>query len=1644
MLHDVLGILSKHGYSFNDVTIENCKDLSNANGFSFSSFEIKRGLVYRIYCINEHDKNNVYNKIADNKDAFKEYLEEYTHISYCSENHLNSLQIYIHQVKQTISLKSFLLNNSDDNYQLQSIYACFVSFYNVISQHHISLVEPNPETIALNTERKITIDNLDYFRITEISGNNLEFKVDYSLYLNSIWLLTFLRVANDKPELLKDKIFLEMENGMLDGFLTEQVVPYLKNKEYRLLFSLITCIQQNKAVEIEIDSSNSFNTQFTADEWQKAKLVANGWYSPDGSRFYGVRVQECTPRYSFQRFRSVPTSITLDGENLSIICNHAFRECNYLEDVSIPEGVSTIGEDAFFGVKHIERINFPETLKAICRNPFEGVIVDELNNLSPYFIATRYALYSKGLHRLISFYGDTEDFLVPNQTKIIGEQAFANNKSIVEVSIGESVIEIRDEAFYLCPKLKKVTLPKSLKRIGERAFFQLDIKHDYDLDDNQESFEPSLEELRIPSNVEYIGRAAFNGIRKIENDSPYFKIDKDALLSNDGTNLIYYFGKSKKYRIPSGVVTVWSNAFMGNQYIEEITIPSSVRTIESNAFEDCSQLRSVVFNSDYLFLGDSAFFECKKLSSFKMPKRMGNLSGRTFWGCQSLTEINIPEGVEIIGNASFWYCYSLKKIVLPSSIKTIEDDAFNHCDYLSELHLPEGLKKIGKQAFEGCDSLSTIILPQSLEFIGYFAFSSCSLKECIVLNENTIFSHDVFSGNDDMMLIIPPKADPLKYSAIIPKGVCGHTETTEGPFPIIGPMKKNIVPYIEDKSLDELLSPNYNSYNGNPVYKDDNGGIYVDGMQRLICFDNELIKNRKKYIVSSRTKYICDKAFGDRYFFDKIAPFEEIVLSQKIVAIGDYSFGNSRIREIILPESLEHIGDFAFMDCQNLSIVVIPENVNHIGINPFYNSCSYMNNHLDDIISKSPNYIVESKCLLSADRKELISCYHKRTNPRNSSNERVSYVMMDFFIPDGVKHLCKYSFAHAEFKSIILPQSIEIIDEGAFENGFFSSISIPSQVKYIGEKAFSFCRALQNIDISTTKIKTVENEVFDGCESLESISLPNNITSIGNYAFRGCKKLASINMPASVNTIGVNPFVGSAVSEIILNNSGYRLIDGILYGSNGEEIIAVLSTANKNIIIPDGVKRICQEAFASNTNVEEIKCPESLKFIEIKAFAGCSSLRKIHLEASSVRDLAESVFDSCSQLEFISLPKHLCQIGDEAFHRCEKLEALTLPSSVRIIKGKAFERSGLKCINLSYGLKKEMLPWEFRRKAKLLSLEECNLFKDERGVVYSKDKKVLIDAPYELESYIIPIGTEEISSGAFIHARKLKRISFPNTVKKIGGGFNSKLDEFVLPEGVTEIGNNLFLCAQNMREFIIPSSVKTIHGNPFGMMFDSKTVRPFKIINHSESFSLINGILYSKDLKTLICCTDYTKDVVDILDSVVHINDSALYGCRAKHIVIPNSIHTIGDRSFSGISVEELIIPETIETIGEQAFYHIDVPELHIPGSIKTISDKSFAYSSAVKIELSEGIKEIKHEAFTFCGNLEDISIPQSVELIEPAAFWGCHNLETIRIFNAYIKIEKDAFKYCEKVKRVLVPKGSMRRFGKDFPAFANRLEEVV
>jgi hypothetical protein len=124
-----------------------------------------------------------------------------------------------------------------------------------------------------------------------------------------------------------------------------------------------------------------------------------------------------------------------------------------------------------------------------------------------------------------------------------------------------------------------------------------------------------------------------------------------------------------------------------------------------------------------------------------------------------------------------------------------------------------------------------------------------------------------------------------------------------------------------------------------------------------------------------------------------------------------------------------------------------------------------------------------------------------------------------------------------------------------------------------------------NIDNKT--VTSIGEGAFACCDSLSSITIPNSVTSIGNCAFLGCVSLSSIK-----------------ISE---DNKNFTIIDNILYEKKAKALHTCFSKKS-NIIIPNGILKINDHAFAFCKSLSNITIPDSVTSIGEDAFLGCKSL----------------------------------------------------------------------------------------------------------------------------------------------------------------------------------------------------------------------------------------------------------------------------------------------------------------------------------------------------------------------------------------------------------------------------------------------------
>ena len=151
-------------------------------------------------------------------------------------------------------------------------------------------------------------------------------------------------------------------------------------------------------------------------------------------------------------------------------------------------------------------------------------------------------------------------------------------------------------------------------------------------------------------------------------------------------------------------------------------------------------------------------------------------------------------------------------------------------------------------------------------------------------------------------------------------------------------------------------------------------------------------------------------------------------------------------------------------------------------------------------------------------------------------------------------------------------------------------------------------------------------------------------------------------IPDGVTRIGDNAFFGCEFKRITIPDSVTSIGDGAFYSC--EELTSVT--------LPRGITSIGQEAFCECYRLTSITIPDGVTSIGKKAFYKCFSLPSITIP-DSVTSIGDKAFFFCRKLKNIALPDSVTSIGDEAFSGCDNLTSITIPNSVTSIGDRAFD-----------------------------------------------------------------------------------------------------------------------------------------------------------------------------------------------------------------------------------------------------------------------------------------------------------------------------------------------------------------------------------
>ncbi|MEE1228774.1 MAG: leucine-rich repeat protein [Lachnospiraceae bacterium] len=813
-------------------------------------------------------------------------------------------------------------------------------------------------------------------------------------------------------------------------------------------------------------------------------------------------------------------------------------------DYTTAEGTETIMGYAFAESQRLSKITMTEGLTTIENQAFQNSNVEEVN-MGP-------------------------------SVKSVGKLAFQNCGNLVSVKLSDSLEDLGDYAFYRNSSLKELTLPSSLKKVGDSVV----------------SGAESLEKVTITSSDLAISKDTFTGI---DTASVKFDVETDAqqkaledagfakenitskhndpipagttfevggttykvLTSpNGGQNGTVQFGSGsyfsvadpgEAYEIPSEV-TAESGIAKGKKFtvtaigdqayymsfasVKEITIPDTVTTIGKDAFNGLSELKKIKLPANLKEIGANAFSGCSKLESFTQ----NSVTGAT-------SNYMVKDGVLLTSNGETLVSYPASKkgdeYTVPAGVTNILEGAFDSAANLVELNTGADLITAGKKAFANMSSLKRVTMPSGKSLGDMLFYKDSNLKE-LTLPDNLkeVPAYLLYNSSGVSSLTIPRSVEKINKDAFsgsaLEEITIESTKATAESIVIDGVVSSASYKVAAQSVKDKLIAK----------------GVPAEN----ITVDESLMKEaikEKKFKKNGIQFEVTQDPEGETSGIVKVSGLDK-------EAAG----------AIVIPETVENngyqyqvteLGQSAIFNQEGITSVTVPASVTKIGVNG---------------INANP------------DLTEIKFAEGSKLTTVGNGAFADNHALKSIKIPKGVK----------EFGNYVLAWSYSL-DDLSFEEGFtmdtvpvgfvfraskLNNIDLPKEVTKVSDEAFFECASLEQMDLS--KVTSIGRNAFQGCKSLKTLTLSDDLTSIDNGTFANCESLETVKLGKGLTSLGNPNDKTDAEDEHI----------GVFQGC----------TSLKSIEIPEGVTTIYENAFKD-----------------------CASLKEIKLDAKEISDVAGHAFN---------------------------------------------------------------------------------------------------------------------------------------------------------------------------------------------------------------------------------------------------------------------------------------------------------------------------------------------------------------------------------------------------------------------------------
>ena len=783
------------------------------------------------------------------------------------------------------------------------------------------------------------------------------------------------------------------------------------------------------------------------------------------------------------------------------------------------------------------------------------------------------------------------------------------------------------------------------------------------------------------------------------------------------------------------------------------------------------------------------------------------------------------------------------------------------------------------------DSYTFIMSEQSATYIAKWQFKDATTNEEFVFEENGDgYTLMAYNGSDNVV-IVPSTYNGKAITAINEAAFQNNTTITsvyiatsvtniaKGSFSGCSALEEIIIPFVgaeAGKTSSDTYQYPLGYIFGTSSYE---GGTAVK--QYYYGSSTSSTPSTTYYIPSSLRSVTVTGGNILYGAFYNCSMLTTVTIGDGVTSIEECAFyGCSGLTSVIIGEGVTSIGSSAFSGCSGLTSVTIGDGVTSIGMSAFVNCSGLTSITIPDSVTS---------------------------------------------IVDGTFYGC------SGLTSVTIPDSVTSIGNQAFDGcSSLTSVTIGNGVTSIGALAFSGCSSLRSINYTGVVADWCEISGLDylmksgrtlyiGGKALEGeITIPESVETIPAYAFAYQTGINSIIIPDSVTSIADNAFEGCKVVIYSEFDNAYYL------GNSLNQYYALIKVKQKGIIsceINSATVVIADSAFSDCSSLTSITIPDSVTSIGSSAFEDCSSLTSITIPDSVTSSIGGYAFYNCSGLTSVTIPDSVTSIGSSAFYGCSGLESVTIGNGVTSIGDRAFYGcSSLTSVTIGNSVTSigSMAFYNCNTSMKVYITDIAAWCGIEFDYYYSNplyqaynlylNNKLVTDL-------VIPDGVMSIGSYAFYSCNCLTSVTIPDSVTSIGDyAFSvcSSLTSVTIGDGVTSIGDSAFYDCDGLLSVTIPDSVTSIGSSAFrGCIRLTSVTIP-------DSVTSIGSSAFED-------CSSLTS--VTIGDSVTSIGNRAFYGCRLTSVTIPDSVTSIGSYAFDGCTnLTTVTIPDSVTSIGMYAF----------------------------------------------------------------------------------------------------------------------------